>query len=66
MRLYGYNSIPDTAKIIDSGYVESWNRDGYKELKEYWKKRNATLVKVKTDTKGLINYVVVDNESVGR
>lgn len=44
--------------IIDSGYAE--NKTVFANVKEQWKKRNpkAKVKRVKSDTKGLIMYIV--------
>lgn len=43
---------------LDTGYAE--NKEIFKEIKDEWKRRdkNAKVKRVKTDTKGLIMYVV--------
>lgn len=44
-------------EIIDSGYAD--NKEDYEYYKIYWKGRGAKVVRERTDTKGLINYIVV-------
>jgi hypothetical protein len=51
--------IQDNEIIIDGGYIET--RELFREIKKEWKKKDpkARVIRVKTDTKGLIMYYVV-------
>lgn len=44
-------------EVVDSGYAE--NMEIYKKLKREWADKGCKLVRVKTDTKGLIMYIVL-------
>lgn len=60
-RNYGINSIPDTATVIDSGYA--YNKQNFMEIKERWaaKDPNVIVTRTRTDTPGLISYMVWKN-----
>ena len=51
--------VQDTDTIIDSGYASS--KESLNLIKDEWsvKNPNAMVIRVKTDTKGLLMYVVV-------
>lgn len=55
----GIKSIKDDDIIIDSGYIET--KEFFQKIKDEWKAKDpkARIVRVKTDTKGLIMYYVV-------
>ena len=54
--------IQDNEKIIGDGYCE--NKEIYQKIKDEWKEKNpnARVIRVKTDTKGLLMYWVVVEE----
>ena len=51
-------------KWIDSGYAET--KDIFNEIKSEWKKKDkdAKVKRVRTDTKGLIMYVVENDMKI--
>ena len=61
-RNYGINAIPDTAHVIDSGYAS--NKQDFIQIKEQWhaKDPDAIVTRTRTDTPGLISYMVWKNE----
>ena len=50
---------PEDFDIIDSGYASG--KDDFNAIKEHWKEKNpqAKVMRVKTDTKGLIMYWII-------
>ena len=60
-RNYGINAIPDTATVIDSGYAS--NKQKFAEIKQRWadKDSDAIVTRTRTDTPGLISYMVWKN-----
>lgn len=60
-RNYGVNSIPDFADILDSGYASS--KDDFARIKNNWatKDPDAVVTRTRTDTPGLISYMVWKN-----
>lgn len=61
-RNYGINAIPDSAHVIDSGYAS--NKQDFIRIKEQWleKDPDAIVTRTRTDTPGLISYMVWKNE----
>lgn len=60
-RNYGISSIPDSADIIDSGYAE--NKEIFMRIKQAWAvdEPDAVVTRVRSDTRGLISYIVWKN-----
>lgn len=60
-RNYGINAVPDTATVLDSGYAS--NKQDFAEIKQRWadKEPDAKVTRIRTDTPGLINYIVWKN-----
>ena len=46
--------------IIDSGYAES--REILNQIKQEWQAKGCKVKRVKTDTKGLLMYVVIKED----